>query len=191
MSDTTIPNLTEQLKTHSHKTHDSVDELVMSKKPFESLENYKKFLQAQYAFHQAVQPIYHNQALARDFDGLVALSRFDKVKEDMNALNVAPAEQTPTAPHYSDDEAIGWLYCVEGSNIGAAILYKEAGKIALDNNHGAAHLAAHPNGRKAHWNDVKAQIDALPLDDNAKDAAKKGADDAFAYYKKLVAAVYA
>lgn len=183
--------LTAQLKAHSHKTHDSVDELVMSQKPFDSLDNYKKFLQAQYEFHKALQPIYQNQQLATQFSDLSALSRLEKVQNDMQALGVVPADNVPLVPDYSDDEAIGWLYCVEGSNIGAAILYKEAGKIELNDNHGAAHLAAHPDGRKAHWNDVKAKIDALPLDDTAKNAAKKGADDAFAYYKKLITAVYA
>lgn len=185
-----MTTLTAQLKTHSHKTHDSVDNLVMSKKPFESVDNYKKFLQAQHEFHKAVQPIYHDTALAGRFDGLIDLSRFDRVKSDMADLEVAPLDNPPTPPAYTDDEAIGWLYCVEGSNIGAAILYKHAGKIELGDSHGASHLAAHPDGRKPHWEDVKGKIDALGLDDNATAAAKKGADDAFAYYKKLVAAAY-
>lgn len=185
-----MTTLTAQLKAHSHKTHDSVDDLVMSKKPFESVDNYKKFLQAQHEFHKAVQPIYHNSTLAKQFENLANLSRFERVKADMADVGVSALDNPPAPPAYSDDEAIGWLYCVEGSNIGAAILYKHAGKIELSDTHGASHLAAHPDGRKPHWEDVKAKIDALGLDDNATEAAKKGADDAFAYYKKLVAAAY-
>lgn len=33
----------EKLKSHSRKTHDSVDELVMSMQPFANTENYGKF----------------------------------------------------------------------------------------------------------------------------------------------------
>lgn len=185
-----MTTLTARLKAHSHKTHDSVDDLVMSKKPFESVDNYKKFLQAQHEFHKAVQPIYHNGALATKIDGLANLSRFERVKADMTDVGISPLKTPPTVPAYTDDEAIGWLYCVEGSNIGAAILYKHAGKIELSDAYGASHLAAHPDGRKPHWEDVKGKIDALPLDDSATAAAKKGVDDAFAYYKRLVVATY-
>lgn len=186
----TTPTLTESLKQHSHQTHDSVDNLVMSVKPFESITNYQKFLQAQYAFHQAVLPIYQNTALQDNIKNLQNLSRFERVKSDMADLGVEPFQSDITAPSYTDDEAIGWLYCVEGSNVGAAILYKEAGKINLDENKGASHLASHPDGRMRHWKDVKAQIDALDIDDNAKESAKKGADDAFAYFKSLIRAIY-
>ena len=101
----------------------------------------------------------------------------------MADLQVAPfAGELPT-PSFSDDEAIGWLYCVEGSNVGAAILYKEAGKIKLSDEHGASHLAAHSDGRLAHWRATKAQIDTLETADNTA-AALKGAEDAFAILSK-------
>ncbi|MDH2273183.1 biliverdin-producing heme oxygenase [Moraxella porci] len=181
--------LTEALKEHSRTTHDSVDHLVMSMQPFASLDNYRKFLQAQYAFHQTVNPIYHHDALAERIDGLAQLARFERVKSDMADLQVEPfAGELPT-PSFSDDEAIGWLYCVEGSNVGAAILYKEAGKIELSDTHGASHLAAHIDGRLAHWRDTKAKIDTLETTID-KAAALKGADDAFAYFKQVIRAIY-
>lgn len=186
-----MTTLTEQLKTHSKQTHDILDNLVMSMKPFESQDNYKKFLQAQYEFHKVVLPIYQNQALASQFDDLATLSRFERVKQDMADLGVAPFDSQTPSPSFDDNEAIGWLYCVEGSNVGAAILYKEAGKIELDETHGASHLAAHPDGRMPHWRATKAKIDALALDDNARQQAQKGADDAFAYFTKVIQEVYA
>ena len=181
--------LTEALKEHSRTTHDSVDHLVMSMQPFASLENYRKFLQAQYAFHQTVNPIYHNDALAKRIDGLAELARFERVKSDMADLQVAPFTGKLPTPSFSDDEAIGWLYCVEGSNVGAAILYKEAGKIKLSDEHGASHLAAHSDGRLAHWRDTKTKIDTLETTID-KAAALKGADDAFAYFKQVIRAIY-
>lgn len=182
--------ITEDLKQHSRQTHDSVDNLVMSMQPFASHDNYRKFLQAQYEFHKTVNPIYHNPKLAQMIDGLAELARFERVKNDMKDLEVAPFEPSIDAPSYTDDEAVGWLYCVEGSNVGAAILYKEAGKIELTDAFGASHLAAHPDGRMPHWRDVKAKIDALPIDDAARAAAMKGADDAFAYFKQVIRTIY-
>lgn len=185
---TTTPTLTEALKAHSRTTHDAVDKLVMSMEPFASHDNYRKFLQAQYEFHRTVAPIYQNEKISSHFDGLAQLSRFERVKSDMKDLQVAPYEGDMERPVFSDDEAIGWLYCVEGSNVGAAILYQEAGKIDLTDDFGASHLAAHPDGRMPHWRSVKAKIDALPVLDEA--CVKKGADDAFAYFKRVIRKVY-
>lgn len=186
-----MSTLTEALKEHSRQTHDSVDNLVMSMQPFASHDSYRKFLQAQYEFHKTVLPIYSNEKIASQVEGLAELSRFERVKNDMKALEVAPFEGDIETPAYTDDEAIGWLYCVEGSNVGAAILYKEAGKIELDETHGASHLAAHPDGRMPHWRAVKAKIDALEVSEETRAAAMKGADDAFAYFKKVIRAIYA
>lgn len=184
------PTLSEALKQHSRTTHDAVDNLVMSMQPFANQDNYRKFLQAQYEFHHTVHPIYHNEKLAAQFEGLAQLSRLERLKSDMKDLKVEPYGQDVEEPTFTNAEAIGWLYCVEGSNVGAAILYKEAGKIDLKDDFGAAHLAAHPDGRMPHWREVKAKIDALPLSDEDKQAAMKGADDAFAYYKRVIRKVY-
>lgn len=190
MTTNTCMTLTEALKAHSRTTHDAVDTLVMSKQPFANRENYAKFLQAQYAFHHAVHPIYQLTTLGDHINGLDKLSRLAQIQADMAGLGVIPYDDTPAPPPYTDNEAVGWLYCVEGSNVGAAVLYKEAGKIALSDNFGAAHLAAHPDGRMSHWRSVKKQIDTLPLNDDGRQAAMKGADDAFAYYKLLIRTVY-
>lgn len=187
MSELTI---TEALKEHSRTTHDAVDHLVMSMQPFASHDNYRKFLQAQYEFHSTVNPIYHDEKLASHIEGLAELARLDRVKSDMKDLEVLPYGKDVETPVFTDSEAIGWFYCVEGSNVGAAILYKEAGKIDLTDEFGASHLASHPDGRMPHWRATKAKIDALPLSDHDKQSAMKGADDAFAYFKRVIRKVY-
>ncbi|MCL1623725.1 biliverdin-producing heme oxygenase [Moraxella sp. Tifton1] len=184
------PTLSEALKEHSRTTHDAVDHLVMSMQPFANHDNYRKFLQAQFEFHKTVHPIYQNQKLASQFDDLAQLSRLDRVKSDMKDLAVEAYDKDIEQPSYDEDEAVGWLYCVEGSNVGAAILYKEAGKIDLTDDFGASHLAAHADGRMPHWRSVKAKIDALPFDEQQRQAAMKGADDAFAYFKRLIRQIY-
>lgn len=182
--------LTEALKEHSRTTHDAVDNLVMSMQPFASHDNYRKFLQAQYEFHTTVNPIYHDTVFANQIDGLLELARLERVKSDMKDLEVEPFDVNFEHPSFTADEAIGWLYCVEGSNVGAAILYKEAGKIDLTDEFGASHLSAHTDGRMAHWRATKAKLDALPLSDTQRQNALKGADDAFAFFKKVIRKIY-
>lgn len=183
-------SLTQALKEHSRDTHDAVDNLVMSAEPFASHDNYRKFLQAQYEFHRTVNPIYHNPKLSAQFEGLAELSRLENLKKDMEDLGVSPYGQDVEQPTFTDSEAIGWLYCVEGSNVGAAILYKEAGKIDLNDTFGASHLSAHADGRMPHWRNTKAKIDALELSEADRQSAIKGADDAFAYYKRVIRKIY-
>lgn len=179
------------LKAHSRATHDSVDQLVMSTQPFASVENYGKFLQAQHEFHETLRESYADKKLNEKIAGLANLTRADGVQQDMQALNVSPS-QGVARPQPTGAKRIGWLYCAEGSNVGAAILYKEAGKIQLNDQHGALHLAAHPDGRMAHWRAFKAQLDNLgaTLSDEEKCEALAGADEAFAYFKQLIRHVY-
>ncbi|WP_227431161.1 biliverdin-producing heme oxygenase [Psychrobacter sp. I-STPA6b] len=181
----------EELKKHSRVTHDSVDELVMSMQPFASVENYGRFLQAQHEFHETLRDIYQDDQLNKELEALNELARADMVNKDMQTLNVQPAQIEIARPAPTGANRLGWLYCAEGSNVGAAILYKEAGKIELTDEHGAAHLAAHPDGRMRHWRAFKEKLDNLKLNDEEKAQAMQGSDEAFAYFKSLIHAVYA
>ncbi len=182
--------LSDALKQYSRKTHDSVDNLVMSMQPFASVENYAKFLQAQHEFHETVRPLYADAELNEKIAGLQDLTRAERVLSDMNDLNVTPANIELARPTPEGLKRIGWLYCVEGSNVGAAILYKEAGKIALTDEHGASHLAPHPDGRMPHWRNFKALLDNLDLTIEQKQQVLLGSDEAFAYFKQLISVMY-
>lgn len=180
--------LSETLKNDSREAHDHVDHAVMAMKPFDSHAHYQKFLQIQRAFHAAVKPAYHGE-WAQKLGGIESLDRGDKIMQDLADLGASAQEFTIDYPVPQGARAIGWLYCAEGSNVGAAILYKHAGKIELDDEFGARHLAAHPDGRMPHWRAFKEKLDALVLTDAQKQEAVEGARDAFIYYQKLIQAV--
>lgn len=184
-------SFSEALKLSSRQTHDSVDNLVMSMQPFVSHDNYRKFLQVQHEFHKAVKQLHDADDLNAQIDGLKDLARYDAVLADMKALQVEPANVATQAPSIEGAKRLGWLYCVEGSNVGAAILYREAGKIQLDETHGASHLAGHPEGRMRHWRAFKDKLDALNLSKEEQAEALQGAQDAFSYYKVVVREVFA
>ncbi|KZN12252.1 biliverdin-producing heme oxygenase [Marinomonas sp. TW1] len=176
-----------KLKYSTRTNHDSVDQLVMQSEPFLNNANYAKFLRLQHIFHLSVAPFYQNDDLQEWFPGLADLPRLSAVESDLKDLqmeaNVSP-DQIATVPNLF--QAIGWLYCAEGSNIGAAFLYKETQKLNFDAEHGAKHLAAHPEGRAPHWRKFVAQLDALNLTEEQEMEAVKGATEAFAFYKKTL-----
>ncbi|WP_435931795.1 hypothetical protein ACSF86_00720 [Moraxella bovoculi] len=57
--------LTEALKEHSGTTHDAMDYMVMSMNPSASHDNYRKFLQTQYEFHNTVNPHRSRRSIGR------------------------------------------------------------------------------------------------------------------------------
>src|SRR3546814_7478223 len=84
------------------------------------------------------------------FPDLSALQRLHLVPADLTYLQLGPPQTM--APCFVPGDvvdipaALGWLYVAEGSNMGAALLRKEAAKIGLSDNHGARHLAPAPAG---------------------------------------------
>lgn len=181
--------LTHQLKSETTGTHDTVDNLVMSVNPFANVENYGKFLQLQEIFHKIVDEIYLREDLNQSIPGLAATARHRAVLLDMADLGIEkyPLENLPMP---KAEEAIGWLYCAEGSNLGAAFLYKEVNKINFDAEHGARHLAAHSDGRGKHWRNFSQQLNEIDFNEVERQAAVKGANEAFTCYKQLLRMIF-
>ncbi len=161
----------------------------MAARPFDSLQNYARFLTVQYGFHRDVAPLYAAPALQKVFPGLAGRSRFVAVAADLNdiGLEIPDATALPPAGEGMDlPEALGWLYVVEGSNLGAAFLFKAALKMGLSADHGARHLAEAPEGRAASWRRFKESLDAISLHEAEEARAIAGAGAAFQRVRSLV-----
>ncbi|UXZ97888.1 biliverdin-producing heme oxygenase [Pseudomonas phytophila] len=178
--------LSKRLKAGSARDHDSVDTLVMQSRPFADNQRYGCFLRLQHRFHGAIHELYHDAELNQLLPGLRELPRFDAVRADMNDIGlptpIAPAVVKPHSIH----AALGWLYCAEGSNLGAAFLFKETQQMGFGAEHGARHLAAHPDGRALHWREFVTLLDGLKLDETQKAQAIQGAIDAFDFYRSAL-----
>ena len=174
------------LKENCRTTHDSVDNLVMSVKPFDTRENYIRFLQLQAVFHKIVDDIYKDPALNEKIPGLAELARYDDVLLDMKDIGGSEKAISTAIPEPKGMERLGWLYCAEGSNLGAAFLFKHAKQLAFDGEKGARHLAPHPAGRGKHCLPFVELLNALPLDEAAQAEAIEGAREAFAFYKVVL-----
>ena len=185
----TEPGRCARLKASSSRDHDRVDELVMAARPFEDRERYARFLQVQHRFHGSLLALYHDELLNDRLPGLMQLSRFAAVERDLLDLGLALPSAPPTVSA-SPAQALGWLYCSEGSNLGAAFLFKQTQKLGLDGETGARHLAAHPDGRALHWRQFVALIDALELSEEEERQAVQGALDAFDFYRSSLREIF-
>lgn len=179
-----------QLKASTRSEHEGVDHHVMAAEPFSSLSHYEKFLRLQHRFHGIIHDLYHHDTLNQWLPGLNELPRLEKVEADLAALDLAIPERPTPLKDLHPETALGWLYCSEGSNLGAAFLFKETQKMGLTETHGASHLAAHPEGRGLHWRQFVAQMNALPLSSAQQTAGISGARQAFAFYRQALNEIF-
>ena len=180
------PRIT-KLRAITTGTHQSLDDKVMSYQPYESNENYIKFLKFQHQFMNKVAPLYQSQQLTKVFYNLQSRCRLNYLKLDLADFN-----QSVTA--VNDNEmntlslpaAIGWLYVIEGSKLGAAILAKEVGKLNLTGEYGARFLAGPGNGRGSAWREFMQSVESIELSDQEEQMMLDGALNAFMYVHSCV-----
>lgn len=181
------------LKENTHSTHDALDKRIMSLDPFSSVALYSQFIRTQARLQQITTAWYQNTELHVLFPDLAERDRLQAVKQDCRDLGLSEqdmktdAEAALHAQVANQFEALGWLYTVEGSNIGAAILLKHAKKhLGLSETHGARHLTGHGEGRGLYWRRFKEALDAIELTAAQRALALKGARDAFAFTRRSV-----
>ena len=191
LPDTNLPTSLRSaaLRAATHSTHERIDTAIMAARPFDNVDNYGLFLRVQYGFHRDVSPLYSDAKLAALIPDLASRLRVPQVAEDAADLGVKLPEDfaLPPATGAMDlPEALGWLYVVEGSNLGAAFLFKAALKMGLSKDHGARHLAEAPEGRAAQWRGFKSALDAVVLTEAEEARCINGAEAAFARVRELI-----
>lgn len=175
------PTRSQRLKAATHATHDRLDQRIMRGDPFASIDTYRRFLRVQYRFHRDIAALYAVPALHALVEDLAERQRLQDLAADLADLGEpVPADDGRVLPADVDlATALGWLYVAEGSNLGAAILFKLAARIGLDETRGARHLAGHPEGRARHWRQFTAALDGAALDPAQEQRMIDGATQAF------------
>ena len=132
------------IRDRTSPSHTSVEAAVGS---FETLEAYRRYLYGTYIFRAALDERMVDvrfpdaMALWSSPDGLSDLIRLDMSDLGMEAAKSSPSGQLPVIE--SDLESLlGTLYVVEGSSLGARVLYRRAQTLGLTEVFGARHLAA-------------------------------------------------
>ncbi len=185
-----------RLKAATNDSHERLDQSIMAGAPFASRDRYGLFVTMQHQFHRDIDRFYRSPTLGRLLPGLADRRRLGLIEGDLSDLGIVPAIARNALEVRNDDDidpaaALGWVYVAEGSNLGAAFLLKEAGKLGLSETFGARHLAAAPEGRGLHWKTFTAALDAIKLTGPEEGRVIAGARAAFARVQELVSSLLA
>lgn len=185
----------QRLKLATSDVHHRLDSSITSVATFSTLEGYHRFLSMQRQFHLDIDALYGDKALQAFVPGLDKRRRLPLIEadiEDLRALGfTVPAVMAARFSVGKDCDtaaALGWLYVVEGSNLGASLLRKAVAQIGLSDEYGARHLAPAPEGPAAHWRVFTTALDKVHLDPDAEDRVVSGAKAAFMRVQALAEA---
>lgn len=193
MTDALTLTRSRTLKTATHNTHDRLDKAIMAGRPFESRERYGLFLAVQQPFHRDIDALYDDERLTAPIPDLAERRRLAQIEQDLMdlGLTIPASDEAPRLSSQTDlPTALGWLYVAEGSNLGAAFLFKMALKLGLSESFGARHLAGHPDGRANHWRQFTRALDGLNLTPEEEGRVIAGANAAFERVHRLVKEVF-
>lgn len=181
------------LKSGTHAIHEQLDNHVMQLNPFADVTHYQGFLRMQLHLHTAGEPAYQDAVLQALIPDLASHSRLSAVLKDCEDMGVPLSiqqqdQQLAHSIKIAEPYAgIGWLYTIEGSSLGAAMILKHVkNSLDLSETFGAHHMAAHADGRATYWREFKAMLDALELNDFQRIHALNGAIQAFNFVTNTV-----
>lgn len=146
---------------------------------------YEAYLQGLHAFRTPVEPLLA-AAVADALPGFAPDLIAPELAADLRDLGLAAIAPEAAPDVSSPSRALGALYVLEGSALGARVLLPQVRTLGFDADHGARHLALQPKG--AGWREFVTRLDAAVLDD---DAVIAGADDAFRAAGRAMARAHA
>lgn len=175
---------TKRLKAATHSAHEHLDQFIMQARPFADREHYGRFLAMQFLFHRDLDALFFDRNLEALLPDLGGRRRIELIAQDFADIGLTLPSPTaaPLFQKAGDIDfatALGWLYVVEGSNLGAAFLLKYAAQLGFNENFGARHLAGAPEGRGLHWRTFTAALDDIDLTDEQEMKAIAEAEAAF------------
>lgn len=181
---------TKRLKDATHEAHEHLDNRIKRADPFADRGRYGRFLRLQYIFHRDLDALFFDERLDALLPDLAGRRRLPLIEQDFADLGISipRAQEGPRFISRTEidlAEVLGWLYVVEGSNLGAAFLLKYAAKLGLDETFGARHLAGAPEGRGLHWRTFTAALDGIDLTKEQEARTVAGAQAAFQHIYRI------
>lgn len=182
------------LKDATADIHNNVDKSIMAQDPFADEQSYVEFLTLQYYFLKDVAALYEHPALLVEIDDLPARRRLSMLEQDFADFDkrVPESNFSPVISKDSDfATALGWLYVVEGSKVGAAMLGKQVqARLGYTGDNKARYLAGPGAGRGSAWRHLIGLIDGFEMTEQQEQAMFDGARQAFTRFQLFQAQVY-
>lgn len=186
---------TKRLKAATHDAHERLDQFIMQARPFADRERYGRFLTLQFHFHRDLDGLFFDPNLDLLLPDLGGRRRIEMIEQDFADLGLEPPSVRHSARFGKGEtitlpEALGWLYVIEGSNLGAAFLLKYAAHLGFNETFGARHLAGAPEGRGLHWRTFTAALDHITLTNDQESKAITEAENAFKHVHTIAREVF-
>lgn len=146
------------LRERTSHQHSAVDTAVGS---FDTLERYRLYLQGLHAFRLPLEARLDEMPWPPHFSGWRPCFIGDLILRDMDDLNVtirAPAHNISIGRDL--ESLMGVLYVLQGSSLGARILYGRARDLGLSEAYGARHLAGQAQSKD--WKTFLQFLDSAP-----------------------------
>jgi heme oxygenase len=180
------PTLHGRLRADTRHLHDHLESAVDIEKVILSRVTYAAYLQRLHRVHAAAEAVLCAIDFAPFGFDYAHHRRSRAVEDDLKALGNA-ASSVDAVPAFavppSLDHALGAVYVVEGSALGArAILPQIKSSLGLDEAHGASFFIGFGTEGKAVWRAVLAAIDDIPADSARADAVVAGAIAMFNFF---------
>lgn len=176
-----------RLQAATDAVHRALDARIMMGDPFRDRERYGRFLAMQLAVFRDIDVLYADPALRTVFPDLAERRRLPLAEQDARdlGLDLNPLDQPALSGPVDPPTGMGWLYVVEGADLGSPFLLQETVKIGIDENFGARHMRGHPQGRGLHWRHFTEALDAAVLTEAEEARVVAGAEAAFARVNHL------
>ncbi|MFK8253207.1 biliverdin-producing heme oxygenase [Ancylobacter terrae] len=177
----------ERLAGATRTEHAALDRALMAARPFADRARYGGYLRVQQALHADAVALYACAELADLVHAAGIAPRLPQVEADLADLDLAIGHP-PAGPAPEDmGKALGRLYVIEGSRLGARHLLQAARRLGLHETFGARHLAPDPRGVDVGWRAFVVAMGAREW----TEAMAEGARDGFAFARQVVDAVFA
>lgn len=183
-----------RLRSATTKAHARLDGLVESAGFFDNHDAYVRYLDATWRLRAPIEaalvrwgaeslyPLWPRRCIASEL-------RADF--EDVSAIARLPTDRLADAqPVCGAAQALGVLYVLEGSALGASILVGRAGALGFNATFGARHLAAQTGIPRA-WPEFLSVLEATSLDTVQETACVRAAVDVFELFENAYQAVSA
>lgn len=134
--DTRVTSRRQSLREATAEAHAGLDRLVGN---LDTHDAYVRYLDGITAFRLAVEPLVDDVTGGA---GLHARPILAELLADRADLDLPPTQPSPRPePPATASARLGWLYVLEGSALGAKLLYRQAQQLGFTSDHGARHLA--------------------------------------------------
>jgi heme oxygenase (biliverdin-IX-beta and delta-forming) len=128
------------LRRMTSHAHESVESAVGT---FSTIEDYRRYVSAIYAFRNPIETALQNSSWPAEFGDWRPSYIGRELRNDLIDLGLDRVDQKSEPGRFDDIERfLGTLYVLEGSALGAKLLYQKAQALGFSASFGAQHFAA-------------------------------------------------